>query len=348
MYLTCTKITDHIERRNLLGGAAVTLTQAGRIPTDIVLDIAGGKMYWGEYDDFNGKIKWANLDGSGVQTIVTGLQWPMGLGLDFINRRLYWTDSLKHKIQYSNMDGSDVTDLMSNSSYEPWGIVIAPGLNAPPIADAGPNQVVYVCSDDELADVTLDGSGSYDDDNDILDYYWSWIVDGNLYEANGVSPTIQLPVGEYEIELIVDDGMELSGPNYCTITIIEPLRTKMLCIPRFLNTQSRRGNVMTFVYMPDGVEPNDIDSDEPLLLVCDSNAVEQKRQFVRQWNMHGRSRTWILAWFDKGDCIDILSPGYNRIKVEGRLNSGRCYYANSSIYVYQPRPFRRWWSIPRH
>jgi probable HAF family extracellular repeat protein len=220
-------------------------------------------------------------------------------------------------------------------------------INTAPVAIAGPNQVVYVCSDDELADVTLDGSASYDDDNDILDYYWSWYIDSNLYEANGVSPTIQLPVGTYEIELIVDDGTDESKPNYCTVTVVEPLHAKMLCIPSFINTQSRRGIITAFVYMPDGVEPNDIDSNEPLLFICDRNAVESTRQFVSKWNMHGRSHTWVIASFDKGDCIDIMSPGNNRIKVAGRLNSDRCYYANSSIYVYKPKPFRRWWKFPK-
>jgi probable HAF family extracellular repeat protein len=221
-------------------------------------------------------------------------------------------------------------------------------INTTPIAVAGPNQVVYVCDRDGFADVTLDGSASYDDDNDILDYYWSWFVDDNLYEANGVSPTIQLPVGEYEIELVVDDGIDLSEPNYCTITVVEPLHAKMLCIPSFINTQSRGGIITAFVYMPDGITPEDINDNEPLEFICDSNAVESTRQFVFEWNMHGRSRTWVIASFDKGDCLDILSPGYNRIKVAGRLNSGRCYYGNCCIYVYKPRPFRRFWSKPRH
>ena len=54
------------------------------VPWDIALDIAGGKMYWSylEWDagaDFpfqNGKIQRANFDGSEVEDIVTGLQFP--------------------------------------------------------------------------------------------------------------------------------------------------------------------------------------------------------------------------------------------------------------------------------
>jgi hypothetical protein len=94
--------------------------------------------------------------------------------------------------------------------------------NTTPVAVAGPNQTAYA-SIDGLADVTLDGSASYDDDNDVLSYYWSWTIDGNVFEANGVSPTIQLPVGEHQIELIVDDGIDESLPDYCIINVISPM-----------------------------------------------------------------------------------------------------------------------------
>jgi len=216
-----------------------------------------------------------------------------------------------------------------------------------PIAVAGPNQVVYVCADDELADVTLDGSGSCDADGDELDYYWSWIVDSNVFEANGVSPTVQLPVGEYEIELVVDDGVDESEPNYCTVTVVEPLHAKLSCRPWMLNTQSRRGIITAIVYMPAGITPDDIDANEPLVFICDSGQVESTRQFVFERHKRGRPCTWVMASFNKDDCMDYLSEGVNRIKVAGRLNSGRCYYGNSSIYVFKPRPFRRLWKFQK-
>ncbi|MGD9110554.1 MAG: hypothetical protein PVG93_06395, partial [Phycisphaerales bacterium] len=206
--------------------------------------------------------------------------------------------------------------------------------NVPPVAVAGPNQVVYVCDNDELAEVHLDGLGSYDDDGDELDYYWSWIIDGNVVEANGVAPTIQLPIGEYEIELVVDDGTELSEPDYCTITVVEPIHARMFCRPWFLNTNSRGGIITTVIYVPD-VTPEDIDADEPLIFI--PGGVESTRQFVSQW--HNRGCTWIMACFDKGDCIDSLSPGINKIKITGRLKSGQCYYGYSGIYVFKPRYF---------
>ena len=49
-------------------------------PLGITLDLAAGKMYWS--DDGNDKISRANLDGSGVEDLVTtGLDIPVGMDL---------------------------------------------------------------------------------------------------------------------------------------------------------------------------------------------------------------------------------------------------------------------------
>ena len=60
-------------------------------------------------------------------------------------------------------------------------------------ADAGQDQTVFAWIDD-IAQVQLDGSASagYVDE---FEYYWSWEIDGEVYEANGVDPVIELPVG---------------------------------------------------------------------------------------------------------------------------------------------------------
>ena len=44
-------------------------------PLDIALDLAAGKMYW--TDNFTDRIQSANLDGSNVQDVVTGLVGPI-------------------------------------------------------------------------------------------------------------------------------------------------------------------------------------------------------------------------------------------------------------------------------
>ncbi|MHC4123294.1 MAG: choice-of-anchor Q domain-containing protein [Planctomycetota bacterium] len=91
--------------------------------------------------------------------------------------------------------------------------------NNEPIADAGPDQTIYVCND-EVAEVILDGSGSYDEDGDPLSYLWTWTIDSNAYDTNGVTPSIELPIGEHIIELVVNDGTVDSEPDEVIITVI--------------------------------------------------------------------------------------------------------------------------------
>ncbi|MHC4568662.1 MAG: TolB family protein [Planctomycetota bacterium] len=87
--------------------------------------------------------------------------------------------------------------------------------NQPPIADAGPDQTVYVCG---LA--MLDGSASYDPDGDPLTH--TWYLDGQTI-ATGVNPAIQLPAGVYLIDLVVNDGMEDSQPDQVGLTVVQTI-----------------------------------------------------------------------------------------------------------------------------
>ena len=106
-------------------------------------------------------------------------------------------------------------------------IGIVPGIagaaiNVPPVAQAGPDQAVhetytYTGTDVLLGDypmVTLDGSGSYDQNGDGLSYEWTFIdaptgssFSGQVYMTETGTFTPDL-AGRYEIELVVtDDGV---------------------------------------------------------------------------------------------------------------------------------------------
>ena len=55
-------------------------------------------MYWTDYSA--SKIQRANLDGSGVEDLVTsGLSNPFGIALDVAGGKMYWTDEGTDKIQ---------------------------------------------------------------------------------------------------------------------------------------------------------------------------------------------------------------------------------------------------------
>ena len=99
---------------------------------------------------------------------------------------------------------------------DPW--LIKRPQNRPPVAEAGPDQVVYAGPDGQ-ATVTLNGSSSADPDGDPLTYAWAWAIDGHAYPSNGVSLTLTLPVGVHAIQLMVNDGRVNSQPDEVTVTV---------------------------------------------------------------------------------------------------------------------------------
>lgn len=89
----------------------------------LALDLKNSKMYW--TDNRRDTIQRANLDGSGVEDIVTGLNSPYGITIDSTNDKIYWTDRGTRKIQRANLDGSGIEDLIVGSGLvEPKAIAL--------------------------------------------------------------------------------------------------------------------------------------------------------------------------------------------------------------------------------
>jgi len=59
-------------------------------------------MYWAE--NVLGQIRRANLDGSGLQTLLSGLPGPLGIDLDVTGGKMYWADG--SGVRRANLDGS--------------------------------------------------------------------------------------------------------------------------------------------------------------------------------------------------------------------------------------------------
>ncbi len=92
--------------------------------------------------------------------------------------------------------------------------------NSKPVANAGPDQVVFVGQT-----VQLDGLGSSDVDGDLLTYQWSFTsVPGSsntvLSDSTVANPTfVPDVVGSYVVQLIVNDGTEGSDPDTAMVTV---------------------------------------------------------------------------------------------------------------------------------
>jgi len=104
----------------------------------------------------------------------------------------------------SNSDTDDVTITVHPSTY-----------NFPPVADAGPDQTVLDGDDNGSQPVTLDGSGSYDQDGTIT-YVWK---ENSTQIATGVSPTVTFDVGAHTIELTVTDDDSATDNDTVIITV---------------------------------------------------------------------------------------------------------------------------------
>jgi len=91
--------------------------------------------------------------------------------------------------------------------------------NSKPIANAGPDQTVYVGNT-----VTLDGSKSSDVDGDPLSFWWSFTSTSpgsvaKLSDPTAKNPTFRIDLpGIYVVQLIVNDGRVDSAPKTVTIT----------------------------------------------------------------------------------------------------------------------------------
>ena len=96
-----------------------TSEQRLKMPGSIALDPLAGKMYWtddGTEGEPDGAIRRANLDGSGVENLFSGLADPVGIALDLEGNRLYWADRSLGAIYRANF--ADISDAGLITRYE--------------------------------------------------------------------------------------------------------------------------------------------------------------------------------------------------------------------------------------
>jgi pimeloyl-ACP methyl ester carboxylesterase len=89
-------------------------------------------------------------------------------------------------------------------------------VNLAPVANAGPDQNVE-CSGPNGTEVTLDGSGSTDHDDDPLTFTWDW-PDGVM---TGETIYPYLPVGTHSFTLTVDDGEGNTDTDTVYVTVMD-------------------------------------------------------------------------------------------------------------------------------
>jgi hypothetical protein len=78
-------------------------------PAALAIDPAARKVYWSTSTE----IRRANLDGSGIEDLVLGLDQAVGLAIDPPTHRMWWTERDLGKIQRASMDGQGVSDVLT-------------------------------------------------------------------------------------------------------------------------------------------------------------------------------------------------------------------------------------------
>ncbi len=101
-------------------------------------------------------------------------------------------------------------------------------VNSPPVADAGPDQTV-----DAGSAVSLDGTGSWDPDGDLLDFAWSFAShpfgsDAELSDTTVAQPSFLADVpGTFVLSLVVSDGIATSAPDQVSVTVRQGAPTEI-------------------------------------------------------------------------------------------------------------------------
>lgn len=90
----------------------------GVFPTDIVLNPKEGYMFWVQtvlIQPVNGTLYKSWMDGSHREIFVdTNINWPNGLAIDLIGRRIYWSDTDRGVIESIGFNKEDRQVILSN------------------------------------------------------------------------------------------------------------------------------------------------------------------------------------------------------------------------------------------
>lgn len=136
-------MTKGIWRANADGSGEHFLRSTGPA-FDLAYDPVDKKLYIATTE----QIDRMNLDGTGFEVIVHLPAWqqllsgPSDIEVDYLGRKLYWTDHMARIIQRANLDGSNVEDFLTatdvgNPSLDLRGLTIVQSPSIPAVSNSG-------------------------------------------------------------------------------------------------------------------------------------------------------------------------------------------------------------------
>jgi hypothetical protein len=207
--------------------------------------------------------------------------------------------------------------------------VIVTTANQPPVANAGPDQIVFAAFGG-FAYVTMDGSGSYDPDGDpITQYTWTYTVGSTTYTRHTVNPTLYLPVGQYSIELVVYDGTAYSTPDEVSVIVLSSQAYDLWIWPNLITRNDNTVYVLAFIDLP-SVMPSEIDMTVPLTIFPGNVEALAQHAILHSDGL----TTTVFGLFDEEDILNAIpQDGYVDVTVVGYFTSAQPFAGTDSVII---------------
>ena len=213
-------------------------------------DLINKNIYWSEVAF--GLIRRVSFDnsfnGSAIETIVTGLSHPEQIAVDWVNRKLYWTDHSRGVIECSDLDGRNIK-VIANGVI-PQAIAIDPfhkaifwnNYEVPQTIEKAPMTGLYRQS---IVNVTRPSGITIDYDNNLL--YWT---DRELYQI------MSCDLGGNNIKII---PLSITFTNPYAITVFQSNlywtdRSNSLILIANQFTGESEGNISASLNQPTGIQ----------------------------------------------------------------------------------------------
>ena len=175
----------------------------------------------------------------------------------------------------------------------------------------------------------MNGTGSSDEDGDVLEYFW--YNDANELIATGAEPNVLFDMGEYEVTLIVNDGIDDSEADSCVVMVIGTIETEAKLTPQVLNRDSGRPAVMGRIEFSGEAMPV-LDPNEPMVLLAGQGQIEDQRQML---DYSKKEEAWYLAgFFDNAAVMEaITEDGDVEVTIAAKLLTGQWVYGRDTVRV---------------
>ncbi len=228
--------------------------------------------------------------------------------------------------------GNGTGPLADMGAYEYGGGLTPPppGINRPPIANAGPDQTAFAWLN-EQSTVILNGTESYDPDGNPIHYTWKWITDNQVFETDGVTPTITLPMGQHTVNLTVSDGALTSGVDQTVVNVVQPLSSQLWLYPYQVERGSCGSNYVMGVIRLYGIRESEVDLNTPMTIYPGNIQAYYQSSFE---STDATVMTTLVGFFDKTQLTNTIPVnGIFELTSIGRLKSGQFFSGTDQVNV---------------